>query len=600
MIILEAVESYWAQITRLIGGYPKKRLLIPLAVGILLIRIGRGYCARTYLLNKLRWKKQQLAAAIEAVRHDVQTSPINPSIVAELTKLTLADLRQRLEDGRLTSTQLLHAYQTKALQIFDRGNSGICEFVGGAQLWAIARDHSKPNSVHSPLYGIPVSVKESLCVAGYDSTFGLVKRSNRPVMRDCVMVRVLKDVGAIPFVLTSTTLTGRSMEGINSIFGDVTNPYNRSRMTGGSSCGECALLAQGGSPVGLASDTAGSIRIPAAFCGLTSLKPTLNRLSSKGMTNMGENSILGIATVPGPIGRRVSDVVDCMRSVLSSALFAADPCVPPLFFDEAAYSEKKSLCIGYYDTFADPGMVQAVPAVRDAVTQAVSLLERGGHRMVKFQPPNQLKAARLLVQILFGDGGHDLKSMLAHEPTRDSQTQLLMYALSLPQWLKVTGDMLLALIGARPAAVVHALGGARTAQGAIDMLRALENYRTEFTEAWNKLGPLDALICPVFPYPAPPSSTRPIFISCAMLYPGLYNLVNYPAGTVPMGTVSQEQVEQTIKNCKAGWFEEHWLDCQIAKFQADSEGLPLSIQVVGKPYCEETVLRIMRELESSQ
>ncbi|CAH8839836.1 unnamed protein product [Trichobilharzia szidati] len=119
----------------------------------------------------------------------------------------------------------------------------------------------------SQLYGIPISIKESFTLGGYDSTLGVIKRCSKPMSDDCVLVKVLKSVGSIPFVTTVTSQLCLTLDSFHCIYREAKHPMNSSRMPGGSSTGEAVLLALNGSPVGIGSDIAGSIRIPCAFYG---------------------------------------------------------------------------------------------------------------------------------------------------------------------------------------------------------------------------------------------------------------------------------------------------------------------------------------------
>ena len=100
--------------------------------------------------------------------------------------------------------------------------------------------------------------------------------------KDGSFVQMIKELGGVPFCLTNIPQTMLSYGSSNPIYGATTNPYDTKRSPGGSSSGEAALLAQGGSILGVGSDVGGSLRMPAHFCGITSLKPTTNRLIERG------------------------------------------------------------------------------------------------------------------------------------------------------------------------------------------------------------------------------------------------------------------------------------------------------------------------------
>ena len=116
-------------------------------------------------------------------------------------------------------------------------------------------------TLRGPLHGLPVSVKESIKEAGFDATCGLAARCGQPADADAVLVKVLRAAGAIPFVRTNVPQLLLMPESDNAIWGCALNPYDASRSPGGSSGGEAALIAVGGSALGVGTDVAGSIRV---------------------------------------------------------------------------------------------------------------------------------------------------------------------------------------------------------------------------------------------------------------------------------------------------------------------------------------------------
>ena len=107
---------------------------------------------------------------------------------------------------------------------------------------------------------------------------GLSNYIDRPFEQTSIIVQVLRHQGAIPFVKTNVPQTMLSWENSNPIFGMTRNPHDESRSAGGSSGGEAALIAAGGSVLGWGGDIGGSIRIPAAMCGIYGIKPTSTRI----------------------------------------------------------------------------------------------------------------------------------------------------------------------------------------------------------------------------------------------------------------------------------------------------------------------------------
>ena len=126
-----------------------------------------------------------------------------------------------------------------------------------------------------PLHGVPFSIKDSIDLEGRTTTAGTIGRKHAlPALQDATLVQRLRSAGAIPIAKTNLPDLLFAFETDNLLFGRSNNPYDLSRTPGGSSGGESALIAACGSPLGLGSDASGSVRLPAAFCGIASIKPT--------------------------------------------------------------------------------------------------------------------------------------------------------------------------------------------------------------------------------------------------------------------------------------------------------------------------------------
>jgi len=149
--------------------------------------------------------------------------------------------------------------------------------------------------------------------------------------------QVLSQQGAVMFARTNIPQTMLSYECSNPVFGATKNPYDLTRGPGGSSGGEGSLLGSNGSILGIGTDIGGSLRIPAAFSGCCSFKPTAGRISTKGMTSStpGQESIRSTA---GPMAREVDGLVLLLRALWANgAMHRLDPTVPPTPFNDAAY-----------------------------------------------------------------------------------------------------------------------------------------------------------------------------------------------------------------------------------------------------------------------
>ena len=166
-----------------------------------------------------------------------------------------------VQAGSLDPTYVLVAYGKKALKAHAATNCLTEVLIDDAHAWWADRGEGGP--VQGPLAGMPVSLKDTVAVAGRDSCIGYSAWVGKPALRDAALVRLLRDAGAVPFVKTNVPITLLSFESANDVFGRTTNPHGKAFSPGGSTGGEAALLAYGGSRLGIGTDVAGSVRVPA-------------------------------------------------------------------------------------------------------------------------------------------------------------------------------------------------------------------------------------------------------------------------------------------------------------------------------------------------
>lgn len=135
------------------------------------------------------------------------------------------------------------------------------------------------------------------------------------MQKDCALVRLLRDAGAVPYVKTNIPITLMSGEAWNDLFGRTTNPHKSTHTSGGSSGGEAALLAFGGSRIGVGTDVAGSVRLPAHWSGVYSIKASVGRFPRTGNTT-GIPGQEGVPPVYSPMARTLGDLVTFWRAVI--------------------------------------------------------------------------------------------------------------------------------------------------------------------------------------------------------------------------------------------------------------------------------------------
>lgn len=221
-----------------------------------------------------------------------------------------------------------------------------------------------------PLHGLPITIKDTIEVADLLSTSGSTVRATYIARNDAPSVARLKAAGAIILGKTNTAEMAMDYTADNPVFGRTNNPYDIAFTPGGSSGGEAAAIASGMSPAGLGSDLAGSVRIPAHFCGIAGLKPATGRVPGGGQfpTSSGPYSL---GAVIGPMARAVEDL-ELLFSVLTGDSSLPDP------------EEIDGLRVAW---FTDDGVAPVSEETRAAVSSAAGALANAGFSIEETRPP---------------------------------------------------------------------------------------------------------------------------------------------------------------------------------------------------------------------
>ncbi len=230
------------------------------------------------------------------------------------------------------------------------------------------------------LHGLPVTVKSSIAAAGYRCEIGSLLHKGDVPREDAVVVARLRAAGALILGTTNCPEFLMAYETANLLHGRTSNPWDLERSPGGSSGGESAAIAAGLSAAGLGSDSGGSVRVPAHFTGICSLKPTPGRVPGRGHLPpcVGPFSILGAI---GPMARTMTDVQLMFRTLVGQD--AADPSSPPIALRAPDIEELRRHTVGF---FADDGLVPVTEETRAAVDAAAQALRNAGFRVERFRP----------------------------------------------------------------------------------------------------------------------------------------------------------------------------------------------------------------------
>lgn len=480
--------------------------------------------------------------------------------------------------GDLTSADVVEAHIARIEAVNPPLNAVVWSDFARAREEAMAADTAQASGATlSPLHGVPVTIKECIDLVGSPSTFGLTTRKDHVATEDAAIVTALRKAGAIIIGKTNVAQLLLYYESDNPVYGRSNNPSNLDRTPGGSSGGEGAIIAAGGSPLGIGTDIGGSVRIPAAFCGIAALKPTTGRLNDQGRFSVpfGQRAVI---SQYGPLARHVEDLALAM-TVLNGLDGAA---VQPA--GDHRNIDISGLRIGYYK---NDGTLGPSPAIARAVDEAAEALRQRGATLVEWVPPDIGEVFALYYGILSADGGAGSRRAWS-KGTRDKRAAMISTLAGMNGLLRAILVPLLKLFGQPNLAATIALFGARSTDHYWQLVERQIDYQTRFASAMDSER-LDAILCPPCALPAFTHGASGM-LGNGGAYAILYNLLGFPAGVVPFSTVRAGEEASRPESRDA-----------VAKAaqQVDqgSAGLSVGVQIAARPWREDMVMAIMAALE---
>ncbi|MEZ5175774.1 MAG: Asp-tRNA(Asn)/Glu-tRNA(Gln) amidotransferase subunit GatA [Acidimicrobiia bacterium] len=302
--------------------------------------------------------------------------------MTDLADLTIAEVGLGLRSGDFSSVELLDAVARRATMTEAQLHAYLLLDTAGAARAAEDADAAFRDGVdRGPLQGIPLAVKDNMCTEGVETTASSQILAGWIPPYDATVVRRLKEAGSV--IVGKTNLDefamGSSTE--NSAFGETRNPWNPDRVPGGSSGGSAATVAAGSAFGSLGSDTGGSIRQPAALCGVVGMKPTYGLVSRYGLIAFA-SSLDQI----GPFARSVADAATILEAIAGWDRYDAtsiDAPVPDLSGSLGAGVD--GLRIGLVTDLMGEGID---PQVRAAVAETAKRLEAEGAEVVEVSLPS--------------------------------------------------------------------------------------------------------------------------------------------------------------------------------------------------------------------
>ena len=291
-------------------------------------------------------------------------------------------LARKIRARDLSSVEVVRAHLEHIHTVNPRLNAVVFATAESAIKEARAADRRgrSRNAVLGPLHGVPFTAKDIFNTAGVPSTAGVRMPRSRIPDHDATVVARMRRAGAILIAKTNCPPGGSDEDGWNPARGATRNPYDINRSPGVTSSGEAAIIAAGGSPLGLGSDSGGSIRLPANYCGVAALKPTAGLIPVTGAYGL-VGGLSDSRSQVGPMARFVSDLRIALRVLAGPD--GIDSGVVPVKAWTAPKLE--GLRVAWY---ADDGLSRPTPTVAATVKAAARALSAAGCNITEERPPS--------------------------------------------------------------------------------------------------------------------------------------------------------------------------------------------------------------------
>jgi Asp-tRNA(Asn)/Glu-tRNA(Gln) amidotransferase A subunit family amidase len=457
----------------------------------------------------------------------------------DLTFLPAVVMAERIRKKKLSPVELVEAHLAQIEKLNPRLNAFVQVDAERARR---AAHHAEiavtQGKTLGSLHGVPISIKSSFEVAGMRCEAGTRLRAGLVATQDAPLVTRLKNAGAIVLGVTNAPELLMAWETDNLLYGRTNSPWDLDRTPGGSSGGEAAAIAAGMSACGVGSDGGGSIRVPAHFSGICGLKPTPGRIPATGHfpVSAGPFALIGVV---GPMARTVADLKVLFEVMQGPDI--GDTCAAPVPVRWPSDDEVRKLSVGYFE---DDSRTPVTRETRAAVRTAAEALRGAGFKVDRFQPEELEEARRLWHKFFVVAGGMLLRPMFKEGDANLSPI--------LKQFLEWAAD--------EPG---------HTGRTLLDAWIQRDLLRARF---FVQMRQYPILLCPAAAIPAFRHGERSWHVEGktvhyldAWSYTEFFNLLGNPAAVVPAGQ--------------------------------SPEGLPIGVQIVGRPWEEEQVLSVAAALE---
>jgi fatty acid amide hydrolase len=504
-------------------------------------------------------------------------------MAAALWQSTASEWTERLARGEVSARESVDAQIARIEAVNPAINALVVDCFAQARREADAADARRARGERlGPLHGLPISIKECLALEGTAATGGLLARKHVIDRVDDPHVARMRAAGGIVLGKTNVPQLMAYLEGDNPVYGLTRNPWHPERACGGSTSGEGALIAAGGSPLGLGTDIGGSIRVPAAFCGIFGLKPTTGRANDAcgiGFSR-GQRAMISQAGVLA----RCSDDVELGLRIVFGDFDEARSSPPYIALEDSRAIDVTRLRVALIE---DDGVFPMHPAGRRALAEAVQHLRATGVGVEPWTPPPLIQAQELFYHLLSSDRAAEIRRQLEGSPVDARIARLKLFA-SRGRTFNLAVAALLRAFGQIHAADMLSCFGRGDTDHYWREVIAQDQFEQRFRAMLQASG-FDAVLMPAFATP-PYRHGQAADLGVAGTYASLWNVLGWPAGVVPITRIranetggrpgARDRAIQAADRC-----------------ERDSGGLPVAVQLAAPPWQEARVLALMRALE---
>jgi len=416
-------------------------------------------------------------------------------------------LTQAIRNREVSSEEVVNACLQRIAEVNPQLNAVVQLTAATARTQARAADAALRGGENiGPLHGVPMTIKDSIETEGVICTGGTKGRATFIPTQDATVVARLRAAGAILLGKTNLPELSLSYETDNLVYGRTNNPYDLSRTPGGSSGGEGAIVAAGGSPFGLGADMAGSIRVPSHFCGIAGIKPTTDRVPRTGHFPL-FGGLLSALWQIGPMARFVEDLI--LTLPIIAGVDWCDPSIVPMPWTDPRAVDIKNLRVAFY---TDNGIISPTSDTVAVVAHVVSALSDITMVVEEARPQGIEETNEIRAGVMGIDGGSGIQKLLQRVGTKEVHP----------------------LLQCRQA---RSGSGISSAEEFGFILERWDRFRSTMLSFLKKY---DVIICPVNPYPAlPHGASLDDEIYASFSYTRTYNLTGWPSAVVRGGTSAE-------------------------------------------------------------